>query len=241
MNLSIHLPNKPVVVRPRLLRVLWDSFPRGCAPCPMVMNLVDNAMPITKQWQFFVMAINRWMPNPAALFGYKKFACNLKGLGDPDNPRADFINWENTGKTLPSFHKVLTMGGACHEIIRHDEATREYVLWTFDGRFPPPLKLNRPYPETPDEVSLDDYLYNPGTHPWKFYWATIGGIQQQLDGTYGVRPFPPEETQPVMPFVGDYSNYTEVRIHEALVKELPAVEAVPNPYNPSKPLFWSLA
>ena len=239
MNLTIHLPDKPISDHPPLIRVLWDVFPRGCVPCPMVVNLVDNSMPITMQWQFFIMAIISWMSNAAALFGYKKFACNLKGLGAPNNPRADFINWENTTRTPPAFHKVITMGGAVHAIKSYDETTREYVLESFDGRKPPPLKPEKVYPLRPEKVNIDDYLYTPKTTPWLFYWATIGDNIELADRSYRVRPFPPETAQPVMPFVGDYSNYTEIRIHEALVSEIAANVAIPCPYNPARPLLWA--
>jgi hypothetical protein len=144
---------------------------RACASggCPAVMILNDAPDTIfDKQWQFFVYAINKVMSLNAiiALMGDAKALMNNTGFGDDADPRRNWLTGNNMDKKDPRLDKLRTFSRATHAVLDYD-ATRYKVL-TFDGNQPPPLKPGRVYPQTLEQVNVDDYLMTPRTHPHLF-------------------------------------------------------------------------
>src|SRR5687768_10079293 len=79
---------------------------RDCAQqgCPAVMVLQDNPDTIfDQQWQFFLYAINPGMsPNAiSTLMDDTTALMNNTGVGDPNNPRANYITSENLNNPPP--------------------------------------------------------------------------------------------------------------------------------------------
>ena len=139
---------------------------RDCAAggCPAVMVVRDNPDTIfDQQWQFFLYAINPGM-SPSAisnLMGDTTALMNNTGVGDPDNPRANYITGEDLNEPPPRLDKLRTFARNIHTGI---EVGSNLQLKTFDGNIPPPLKPGRTYPETLAQVNLDDYLITPQTN-----------------------------------------------------------------------------
>jgi hypothetical protein len=139
---------------------------RSCAAagCPAVMVLSDNPDTVfDQQWQFFLYAINPGMsPNAiSALMGDAKALMNNTGVGDPNNPRADYIQGEHLGDPEPRLDKLRTFARNIHSGM---EVGNDLQLKTFDGNNPPPLKPGKTYPNSLAEVKLDDYLITPQTN-----------------------------------------------------------------------------
>jgi hypothetical protein len=139
---------------------------RGCAAggCPAVMVLNDNPDTIfDPQWQFFLYAINPGMSLNAiiALMGDAKALMNNTGIGDPDSPRANYIEGTNLDNPAPRLDKLRTFARNIHTGV---EMGQDLLVKTFDGNNPPPLKPGKTYPNTVAEVNLDDYLITPQTN-----------------------------------------------------------------------------
>jgi len=137
---------------------------------PDVLPLLSMSMEITREWQWYIRAMNPGMaPEQAsALLGDQKAFTNNNGFGNPDEPRANWILGENLTAPLPKFPKVFTCGFACHT---GREEGDELVVTTFNGNNPPP----------------DINLINPGSHPWLFFHATVVKVSSTTEARY---PFP---------------------------------------------------
>lgn len=162
---------------------------RGCAVggCPAVMVLNDNPDTLfDRQWQFFLYAINPGMsPNAiSSLMGGTKALMNNTGVGDPNNPRADYIMGENVREPAPRLDKLRTFARNIHTGV---EVGDQLQVGTFDGNNPPPLKPGKTYPETLAEVNLDDYLITPRTNLEMF--LVCNNIQTKPGNRTSIFPF----------------------------------------------------
>jgi hypothetical protein len=83
---------------------------RSCAPCPAVMILKEDAHnPITKQWQYYMIAINPSMTleNIYLLLDDHLAFCNNTGFSSLDNPERNDYFFNRTGfEKNPQFDKV---------------------------------------------------------------------------------------------------------------------------------------
>lgn len=141
---------------------------RDCAPCPAVFPLHESRVTVTKQWQFFIRAINPGMSlqHVAALFGPTKAFTN-RSVGDK---RADHLQGEKLGRDDPEFDKVRTCSlSVMTGVVRGEEL----IIAMLDGSQPPLLKDGRSHPERVDDINPDDYLFTPRTHRHFFFAANI--------------------------------------------------------------------
>ena len=165
-----------VSARPPLWRhqddVELEGAPRSCAACPQVFVFQESRVKVGKDWQFFIRAINHHMTiqHISALYGYEKAFANRTGFGNPNDPRADYLKGEHLRYPDPEFDKVRTCG---RSVVTGRVSGTQLIVKVFDGRLPPPLKPGRSYPQSVDDIRLDDYLFNPREHRWLFFAANI--------------------------------------------------------------------
>jgi len=163
-------PTQPL--RPPLWMVKHEAFQGENPPCPAVVNLLAQPMWITKDWQFYLRAINYGMTlqKVSAILGHFRAFANGTGFGDPSDPRRDWLLDEAEGWDDPQFDKVRT---CIRSVVTGHPMINYLVLTMLDGTLPPPIKQGRIYPETVAEIDIDDYLYSPRTHRWLFCAANI--------------------------------------------------------------------
>lgn len=155
-------------VRPPLWFIKETAFKGDRVPFPAIVNLLAQPMDITREWQYFIRAINYNMEaeRVSAIYGHQKAFCNGTGLGDPADPRADYVLGESTNEDPPQFDK-------CRTCVRSVVTGRkdDYYLWleTLNGNYPPPLKEGRWIDPLFEDWDVDDYLYTPQSHPWLFF------------------------------------------------------------------------
>ncbi|HUF00540.1 MAG TPA: hypothetical protein VMN99_14875 [Anaerolineales bacterium] len=184
-------------------------------------------MTITKQWQFFIRAINPGMrlQNIVALFGPTKAFTNRPV---PDK-RADHLRGERLNRPDPEFDKVRTCSlSVLTGVVSGDEL----IVTMLDGSQPPPLKEGRSYPERVQDINPDDYLFLPETHRHFFFAANI----IKLNGK--TVPFPHGA---LYDWTNDGRRYSwmphvkraqfEVRYPLSKLIELPPGAPIPSPYN----------
>jgi D-lyxose ketol-isomerase len=204
---------------------------RGRMPTPQVYTLNDKAMAITRQWQYFIRAINHKMDlkKVSAIFGSRRAFCNLKGFNDPEfPPRADYLLRENLDRRDPEFDKVRTCALA---VMTGEGREGELFVTMLDGSKPPPLKEGRSYPERVEDINVDDYLYTPQMHRHFFCAANI--INRKGETV----PFP---NGAVYDWTGDQRLYTwlphvapvQIKVHYKLsnLTKLPAGAPIPSAY-----------
>src|SRR5688572_14188269 len=185
-SVTIARQSAPAVIdlpRPVLWFVRESAFQGIRTSVPAIVNLLAQSMFVTRDWQFYIRAINRGMTRQhvSAIFEYKKAFANGTGFGDGSDPRRDYILNENTDAAEdPQFDKVRTCVRNTHTGVVNDTVLR---LLTMDGNQPPPMKPGKRHPQTLDEIRLDDYLYQPKTHRWLFFAAN------NINGDGGVFPF----------------------------------------------------
>jgi hypothetical protein len=200
---------------------------RTCVPCPAVFPMDDSRVTITKQWQFFIRAINPGMrlQHVSALFGPKKAFTNRP----VNDKRADHLTGANQGHPDLEFDKVRTCAlSVMTGVVRGDEL----IVTMLDGSQPPPLKEGRNYPERVEDINLDDYLFTPQTHRHFFFAANI----IRRDGK--TVPFP---NGAVYDWTNDGRRYSwlphvkkakiEVRYPLSRLIEFPRGAPIPSPYN----------
>jgi hypothetical protein len=235
-------------------REIW-GYVRSCAPCPAVWPMSDHKVPITKQWQFFIRAINWLMSlqHVAAKFGPKLALTNRK----PDDIRRDWLRGLNLDRPDPDFDRVRTMSHAAltgtpgfsllesfrlvgSALLTRDLAALRRSFAAFatanvlqvtmlDGWQDPPLKPGRTYPERVEDIRLDDYLCTPETHRHLFFGANI----VNPDGRTSSFP-----NGAVYAWTGDSQPYTwmphvarrPVPYRLANLDPLPAGAPFPSPY-----------
>lgn len=173
----------PTVIQLNRYRVLTDielTPPRlNRNRMPMVWIFLSLPVTLTKYWQWYLCAINYGMlrKHIAALLDYKKAFANGTGLGDPGDPRQNWITNENLkAPKLPQFDKVRTCGDAVVEMV-------EGVVTMLDGTKPPPLKPGYAQPRTINEASPEIYLYTPQNTP-ELFFACVNSVDGEP------RPFP---------------------------------------------------
>ena len=152
---------------------------RNCAPCPAVFTMHESRVTVTKEWQFFIRAINLGMSiqHVAALFGPTKAFTNR----DPEDDRANYLLGSNLDAPELEFDKVRT----CALSVVSGEVQGDMLrVDTMDGSKPPPLKSGRIQPQSVEDVNPDDYLFTPQTHRHLFFVANI------VRSNGNVRPFP---------------------------------------------------
>jgi len=141
---------------------------RDCAPCPAVFTIHESRVTITKQWQFFIRAINPGMSlrHIAALFGPTKAFTN-RSVGDK---RAAHLQGERLGRPDPEFEKVRTCSlSVLTGVVRAEEL----IVTLLDGSQAPPLREGHSHPERVEDIDPDDYLFTPQTHRHFFFAANI--------------------------------------------------------------------
>ncbi len=200
---------------------------RKCAPCPAVFTMHEHRVKITKQWQFFIRAINPGMSlqHVAALFGPTKAFTNRAR----NDSRASYLTGTKLSRPDPEFDKVRT---CALSVLTGVESGEDLIVTMLDGSQEPPLKEGRSYPERVEEIHLDDYLFTPQTHRHLFFVANI----IRRDGR--TLPFPHGA---VYDWTHDGKPYTwlphvkrghvEVRYPLSKLIQLPSGAEVPSPYN----------
>jgi hypothetical protein len=165
---------------------------RSCASqggCPAVFTLKEPRLKtfITKQWQYYLLAINYNMTleNVALLMHFELAFANGTGVGDDSDPRADFIREQNLFSPLPQFDKDRTCS---RNLLTGMKVGDNLLVSTMDGNNPPPLKVGRLQPTAIEDINLDDYLYNPKDHPWMFVVANR--VTTKPGNQTSVAPFP---------------------------------------------------
>lgn len=162
---------------------------RNCAEagCPAVMLLNDDPDTVfDKQWQFFLYAINPGMAlnSISTLMGHQKALMNNTGIGDSENPRANYILGTELDAPPPRLDKLRTFARNIHTGV---EMGQDLLVKTFDGNNPPPLKPGKSYPNTLSEVKLDDYLITPQTNLEMF--LVCNNIRAKADNQTSIFPF----------------------------------------------------
>jgi N-acetylmuramoyl-L-alanine amidase len=198
---------------------------------PEVYTLDDRGMTITKQWQFFIYAINFHMDikKISAVFGTRRAFTNKKGFPSNPNdpPRADWFIGENLSAPNPEFDRTRTCARSVMTGTVVGDKLRVKML---DGNLPPPLKEGRTYPETIKDVDPDDYLYMPWTHRYYFFAANT------VDERGETSPFP--KGGKYKELIGDDRMYTwlphvskfPILYPLAKLEPVPAGEPIPSPY-----------
>jgi hypothetical protein len=199
--------------------------PRACSPCPSVFPYLDDKVVVTRQWQYFIRAINMGMTLQyvAAKFGPALAFCNRP----VDDLRADWLQGKNTTRPDPDFDRVRTCS---RSILTGTVIGQDLIATMMDGNRYPPMKPGRMYPARVEDINPDDYLYMPQTHRWLFFVAN----RITKDGQ--TVPFP---NGAVYDWTGDGRPYTwmphvarrEVRIPLINLVRLPE-GFIPGPYNP---------
>jgi hypothetical protein len=200
---------------------------RECAPCPAVFMMHEHRVKITKQWQFFIRAINPGMSvqHIAALFGPTKAFTNRPR----NDARANHLMGTKLSRPDPEFDKVRT---CALSVLTGTVSGKHLIVTMLDGSQEPPLKEGRSYPERVEDINPDDYLFTPQTHRHLFFAANI----IRRDGR--TVPFPKGA---VYDWTNDGKPYTwlphvkrgqvEVRYPLSKLIELPPGAEIPSPYN----------
>ncbi len=198
---------------------------------PEVYTLDDRGMALTKQWQFFIYAINFHMDikKISAIFGTRRAFTNKKGFpSKPNDPlRADWILGENLDAPNPEFDKTRT---CARSVMTGTVVGNKLRLKMLDGNLPPPLKQGRTYPEKIQDVDPDDYLYLPWTHRYYFFAANTVDVRGETS------PFPKGGNYKDL--IGDNRMYTwlphvtkfQVLYPLSMLEKVAAGEPVPSPY-----------
>jgi len=85
------------------------GYIRSCASCPAVFVMKDdNHVLITKQWQYYMLAINPAMTleDVYLLLDNNLAFCNSTGFRNDNDPRADWFHNRDLGCKPPQFDKV---------------------------------------------------------------------------------------------------------------------------------------
>ena len=199
---------------------------------PEVYTLDDRGMALTKQWQFFIYAINYNMDikKISAIFGTRRAFTNKKGFPSKphDPPRADWFLGENLGAPNPEFDKTRT---CARSVMTGSVVGDKLRVKMLDGNLPPPLKVGRTYPERIEDVDKDDYLYTPWTHRFYFFAANTVDIRGETSA------FP--KGGKYAEWIGDDAMYTwlphvskfPILYPLSKLENVPAGEAIPSPYS----------
>lgn len=151
-----------------------DGKPRDCAfrlgGCPQVFTLYDHSMVITRQWQYYIRAINYGMDvrRVAMIFEYQRAFANGTGFGDASDPRRNYFTNEDLDGEELQVDKIRT---CARSVLTGLESRDDLLVTMIDGNMPPKLKPGRIPPTDISRVDPDAYVEMPRTHPWLFYVA----------------------------------------------------------------------
>jgi hypothetical protein len=167
MNTTIHSLTSVPLWQHKDDHGVFDDL-RSCAPCPAVFPMHEHRVTITKQWQYFIRAINPGMSlqHVTALFGPTKAFTN-RPVGDK---RANHLKDKKQKRPDPEFDKVRT---CALSVMTGVVSGEDLIVTMLDGSQDPPLKEGRSYPERVEDINLDDYLFTPQTHRHFFFAANI--------------------------------------------------------------------
>jgi hypothetical protein len=187
MTLPIRIQLGTPVVQPplsaNLYRVLTDyELGRTNRPrLPMVFHFRETVLPISREWQWYLIAINPGMAlNAVAHLLMDGVAfCNNTGLNMPGDPRQNWITNEDlTSSRLPAWSKCFTCGDNLVQII-------DGIITAFDGSKPPPLKPGYTWPMSREQaLNPEIYRYMPQSYPHMFFAAHTTGTD------FHAHPFP---------------------------------------------------
>lgn len=151
---------------------VWNGELRPCAGegCPAVFWFSDASVRLTRQWQYYLIAMNYNMSyeHVSAVLNYKIAFTNHQGFEIPGDPRANYILDQNLDCPLPKLDAVRT---CARSVMTGVESGTDLIVTMFDGTKEPPLKPGRTYPNSREDINPDDYLYNPRYHRWMFFAA----------------------------------------------------------------------
>lgn len=238
---NVDLPETPTSAQPQLYMHKDDigmhGVVRGNTPCPAVFPLSDEQMKVTKEWQYFLVAINPGMKlhNVSGLLNNSKAYCNHHGFisdeaDKSDGPRANFIKEEDLNADLPVFNKVFTHARATHTGREVTEGGKTFLIVdTLDGTNPPPMKPGKARPQKLKDIRMEDYLYNPKETPLLFFVSN----NVALDGR--LFPFPKGSKYSWMPNTDFYVFMPLVsdKVVKSPLEEwikLPPGSPIPSPY-----------
>lgn len=156
------------------------GYLRSCAPCPAVFVLKDdNHNLITKQWQYYMLAINPAMTleDVFLLLDDGLAFTNSTGLRNGSDPRQDWFHDRDLQYKPPQFDKVRTCSRNC---VTGTEQNGMLNVKTFDIRNAPPLKPGKSHPTTIAEINPDDYLYLPRYNREMFIVANIVNREEEV-------------------------------------------------------------
>jgi len=236
--IRINLTTKPVIqyYQHREDKEVLGSV-RTCAvggcPAVFVLNEPNLKTKMTKDWQYFLIAINYGMEldDISAILDYRLAFANQTGLTNPDKPKRDYILSKNLNATTdPSLDKDRTCS---RNILTGVEEGQFLRLKLFDGNKPPPMKMGKSLPQTIAEINLEDYLYNPRDNIEMFCVANTVSVKEK--GNTSVAPFPRgaryEWTGDNLPytFIPHISRETILYPLKNLIK-IPLGSKLPSPY-----------
>lgn len=211
---------------PPLWMVKESAFMGDVRNMPGIVNLLARPMDVTEQWQYYIAAINYMMSlnHISAIFNVWRAYCNGTGVGDPQDPRKNFILRQDLTAEDLQFDKARTNIRATHAGRMSGD---QLELLVFDGTDPPPLKPGRSYPRRVEDARFDDYLFNPRDHRYRFFAANNyqadGDVVPWING--GLYPWFEGGRSPVtwLPLVANYP----LRIWSGFVE---SVSSYPSPY-----------
>lgn len=183
------------------------GFVRPCAVggCPAVFVLNEPLLKVemTKDWQYYLIAINYNMTleNIAKILDDHLAFANETGLFDSVVPRRNYILGKDlNARELPRLDKDRTCS---RSFLSGTVIGSKLRLNLFDGNKPPPMKIGKSLPQTIANIRLEDYLYNPKDNPELFLVANLVSFKEK-DNT-SISPFP---RGAIYNWTGDNMPYT---------------------------------
>lgn len=214
--------------RPPLWRVLVSAFRGERRFVPAIVNLLARPMDLTRDWMFYIRAINHAMSlqHVIALFDYQKAFCNGTGLGDDGDRRKNWLQDDGRIAEDIQFDKVRTCILNTHTGVEVGTVLR---LETLDGNQPPPMKAGRKHPLRVEDIRVDDYLYTPQSHRWLFFAANNINTKDVVTpfAHGGFYPWFGERPATWLPLVSRFP----VSIALEYVRRLADGAAIPSPYS----------
>lgn len=204
----------------------------GC-PAVFVLNEPNTKVIFTKDWQYYLIAINYGMDlvDVSALLHYKLAFANGTGFGKDGDPKRNYIlERDLNSKRDPSLDKDRTCS---RNIVTGIEVGGMLKLKTFDGNQAPPMKPGKPRPQTIAEIRFEDYLYNPRDNREMFVVANE--VSTKFGGNTSVPPFPrgilyswTNDNFPYsfLPLVSDEVIYYPLQF----LRKVDPKEGIPSPY-----------
>lgn len=215
---------------------------RSCAStggCPAVFVLKEPTLKVTltKQWQYYLIAINYRMELQYVADILDTALAFANGTGFREEPMRNYILGKDLNvvdsrgrPVLPKLDKDRTCS---RNLLTGTVVANTLKLRTMNGNMPPPLKPGRTYPAVIADIDLDDYLYTPQHNPEMFVVANM--VATKPGGLTSVSPFPRgaiyEWTNDNLPrtWLPLVSNETIYYPLSKLVK-LPLGSPLPSPY-----------